>query len=92
MKVDWHLEASADLVGILVHIAEDSPASAYRMREEILSCVAHLDSHPMMGRPGRVKGTRELVVSGTPYVTVYDLSGEGPLILRILHGAQRWPG
>jgi len=45
-----------------------------------------------MGRLGRVKGTRELVVSGTPYVICYRVEPDAVVILRLLHGAQKWTG
>ncbi len=44
-----------------------------------------------MGRLGRIDGTRELVISGTPYIAAYRIVGETVRILRILHGAQLWP-
>jgi toxin ParE1/3/4 len=50
-----------------------------------------LANHPHMGRAGRIKGTRELVVSGTPYVIAYRVEPDAVVILRLLHGAQRWP-
>ncbi|CAK7262210.1 type II toxin-antitoxin system RelE/ParE family toxin [Shinella sp. YE25] len=46
---------------------------------------------PESGRTGRVAGTRELVVTGTPYLAAYLVSGETVRILRVLHGAQQWP-
>jgi toxin ParE1/3/4 len=45
-----------------------------------------------MGRPGRVSGTRELVIPGTPYIVPYRVRGGKLEILRILHATQRWPG
>jgi toxin ParE1/3/4 len=44
-----------------------------------------------MGRPGRVKGTRELVIVGTPYIVAYRIKGDAVQVLRVLHGAQKWP-
>jgi len=44
-----------------------------------------------MGRPGRIEGTRELVVSGTPYIAAYRIVGDTVRVLRVLHGAQQWP-
>lgn len=44
-----------------------------------------------MGRAGRVSGTRELVVSGTPYIVVYKAHRNVLRILRVLHGAMMWP-
>ena len=47
--------------------------------------------HPQMGRPGRKKGTRELVISRTPFIVVYRAKGARIEIIRLLHGAQQWP-
>lgn len=46
---------------------------------------------PESGRPGRVAGTRELMVPRTPYIAVYVLTGDKNRILRVLHGARMWP-
>jgi plasmid stabilization system protein ParE len=40
-------------------------------------------AHPASGRSGRVPGTRELVISGTPYVVPYSVHGETVEILRV---------
>ncbi len=50
-----------------------------------------LAKYPEIGRPGRVRGTRELVVAGTPYIAAYRIMGEVVTVLRVLHGARRWP-
>lgn len=50
-----------------------------------------LGRHPRGGRVGRVGGTREQVVGGTPYAVVYRLEEEAILVLRVLHGRQQWP-
>jgi plasmid stabilization system protein ParE len=44
-----------------------------------------------MGRPGRIEGTRELVISRTPYIAAYRIAGDNVRVLRVLHGAQQWP-
>ncbi len=61
------------------------------MGDAIEAAVARLADHPEGARPGRVRGTRELVVTGTPYVVVYRVEPSAVLILRMVHGAQRWP-
>ncbi|MDB5571288.1 MAG: addiction module toxin, RelE/StbE family [Hyphomicrobiales bacterium] len=43
------------------------------------------------GRPGRVAGTRELLVAGAPYVVAYRVNGAVIDILGVLHTARRWP-
>jgi plasmid stabilization system protein ParE len=44
-----------------------------------------------MGRSGRVAGTRELVIAGTPYLVAYRVEAKAVVILAVIHGAQRWP-
>jgi toxin ParE1/3/4 len=44
-----------------------------------------------MGRPGRVPGTRELVVAGTPYIVAYRVTASRVDVLAIIHAARRWP-
>ncbi len=44
-----------------------------------------------IGRPGRRPNTRELIISGTPHIVAYRLKGRETQILRVLHGARRWP-
>ena len=74
------------------YIAEDNPLAAADQDDEIERQVNMLHDHPKMGRPGRVKGTRELVISSTPFVLVYRLKGSQRIeVLRLLHGSQLWP-
>ncbi len=44
-----------------------------------------------MGRAGRRRGTRELVVARTPFLVVYRVEADVITILRLFHGAQDWP-
>ncbi|MGJ4998574.1 type II toxin-antitoxin system RelE/ParE family toxin [Bradyrhizobium sp. HKCCYLS3077] len=63
----WSPEAVADLVALRVFIAQDDPAAAQRVALHILRNVETLlANRPQMGRPGRVHGTRELVIPKTP--------------------------
>ncbi len=57
----------------------------------LVASVDALRDHPNLGRPGRLTGTRELVVSGTPYVVPYRVLGDDVQILAVFHGARRWP-
>jgi plasmid stabilization system protein ParE len=59
--------------------------------ERIAAAARRLVEFPESGRPGRVAGTRELVVVGTPYVAAYTITESSIRILRVLHGAQKWP-
>jgi toxin ParE1/3/4 len=78
-------------MAIAEYIAQDNQTAAYAVHEAILRQVGRLAEHPRTGRPGRVEGTRELVVSGTPYIVAYRVAGQDVTILRVLHGAQQWP-
>ncbi len=73
------------------YIAEDSPAAAARVLRIIIQKTNRLIDHPKLGRRGRVVGTRELVITETPYISVYRVEGEMIDILRVLHGARQWP-
>jgi toxin ParE1/3/4 len=73
------------------HIARDNPVAAARIDEEIERQVRQLRDHPLMGRSGRVPGTRELVISRTAFIVVYRVTPTRIEILRVLHGAQAWP-
>jgi len=57
----------------------------------VVSATRNLAAYPELGRPGRRRGTRELVASGTPYIVVYRLRLSSVRVLAVMHGAQRWP-
>lgn len=73
------------------HIAPHDPAAANRVIARIRSSIEGLERHPLRGRVGRVAGTRELVVPGTPYVVPYRVAGDAIEVLAVLHGARAWP-
>ena len=91
MRVQWHPLACTDLAELVAYIADDDPSAALRVLDDIGRQTGMLSRHPEIGRPGRVRGTRELVVTGTPYIAAYRVSGDVVTILRLLHGARRWP-
>jgi toxin ParE1/3/4 len=92
MNVIWSPEAIQDLILLRAFIAEESPAAARRIALRILHDVEQLlPANPHMGRPGRVPGTRELVIPQTPYIVPYRVPREAIQILRVYHGARRWP-
>lgn len=92
MIIDWLPEANRNRFDQLDYIAEDNPLAAADQDDEIERQVNMLQDHPKMGRPGRVKGTRELVISSTSFVLVYRLKGSQRIeVLRLLHGSQLWP-
>ncbi|MGK9231540.1 type II toxin-antitoxin system RelE/ParE family toxin [Inquilinus limosus] len=91
MKIEWLPVAEKNRDSQLAYVAERNPWAAIDMGDAIEAAVQRLAEHPHIGRPGRHKGTRELVVVGTPYMIAYRIESETVVILRLLHGAQRWP-
>ena len=91
MKIRWLDLAVDDLADIADYIARDSPDAAKRIVSRLWSAVRSLARQPEMGRPGRVYGTRELIVSGTPFIVPYRIIKSEIHILRVLHGARNWP-
>jgi len=73
-------------------IEQDDPRAAIAVDERIATQVLLLMQFPEGGRPGRIEGTRELVVRRTPYIVAYRVERDGVRILRVLHSAQMWPG
>jgi toxin ParE1/3/4 len=91
VKITWLAKADRELESQLRYIAERNPSAATKMVETIQAAVGRLIDQPHGGRLGRVPGTRELVVTGTPYVIAYRVRPPDVTILRVLHGAQCWP-
>ena len=92
MTILWSPEAIDDLTSIRAYIAEDNPAAARGVVLHIMQNIEQLlSSNLQMGRPGRVPGTRELVIPKTPFVVPYRLQRNVIQILRVYHGARRWP-
>jgi toxin ParE1/3/4 len=91
MKVVWSRRALRHLVHIRQHIEKDSQQKAALVATRILKAVDLLQSHPEIGRTGRVVGTRELVVPETPYVVPYRVRGQRLELIAVFHGRQKWP-
>jgi toxin ParE1/3/4 len=91
MHLEWSVFARADRKAIFDYIEEDNPRAAITVDERIRTRVEGLTQFPEMGRVGRIEGTRELVISSTPYIAAYRIFGDTVRILRVLHGAQKWP-
>jgi len=91
VKLVWTKAALSDLDELAAYIAEDSEQNAELVEARIQQSARLLTLLPGAGRPGRVKGTRELVVLRTPYLLVYRLQSNNIRVLRVYHGARRWP-
>ncbi len=89
LRVDWKDEALEEAEGILAYIAERNPRAADDLAERIAESIDRLVVWSSIGRPGRVLGTRELVISSS-YLIVYRVTNQIE-ILRVLHGRQEYP-
>ncbi|HYL72933.1 MAG TPA: type II toxin-antitoxin system RelE/ParE family toxin [Bryobacteraceae bacterium] len=69
----------------------DNPSAARHVVKTIYDGCAALKDSPHRGRPGRMKGRRELVFAPLPYIAAYQVKKDAVEISRIYHGAQDWP-
>jgi len=91
MRVVWTAPAARDLEAIGDYIARRNPGAARRTVQRIRARTRTLIVHPYLGRPGRVTGTRELVVTSTPFIVAYRVVDDRIEILAVFHGARVWP-
>ena len=89
-ELEWLELARTDLLGIVDYISDDNPDAAQRVKDDIEMKAKKLSEFPKIGRPGRVEGTRELIVWSN-YILVYQEDALTVRILRVLHAAQQWP-
>jgi toxin ParE1/3/4 len=91
MRVRWTTPARKQFIAAHEYIAEENRAAASRAADQIWESTQMLARHPMAGKEGRVAGTRELVISGTPFVVAYRIEKNEVRILAVLHAAREWP-
>ncbi|MCI0598903.1 MAG: type II toxin-antitoxin system RelE/ParE family toxin [Beijerinckiaceae bacterium] len=91
MRVLWTRPALRDLEAIGDFVARDNAFAAAEIVTRIEGQTGLLARHPRIGRSGRIKGTRELVVTDTPFIVAYRLKEDRVEVLAVFHGARRWP-
>jgi toxin ParE1/3/4 len=93
VRIEWLPRARAARQASIEYIAQDNPRAALGQLAEIERQTDLLPSQPGMGRSGRKKGTRELVINRTPFILVYRVKRRTKRIeiVHFLHGAQQWP-
>jgi toxin ParE1/3/4 len=91
VRVRWLRVALANLLEAAEYLERENPTVAAASLERIVKAVYRLEHYPGIGRAGRIEGTRELVVAGTPYVIPYRVRGNVIEILRVFHSARQWP-
>jgi len=92
VRIVWTRRYLSELASIGDYIGQHNPRAAARITNEIHSKTARLlSANPFLGRIGEIKGTRELVISGTPYIVAYRVKDTQIEILFVQHGAREWP-
>ena len=91
MTLVWLARALNDRDAQLDHIVQDNPPDAVSQGDHVTAQADMLLQHPQMGHPGRKPGTRELVIIRPPFIVVYRIRGQPVEVLRLLHGARKWP-
>jgi toxin ParE1/3/4 len=92
MTVRWSRLAVEDIRSLHRYLNERNSKAATRIARTITSTVnGHLSQNFMLGHPGRVPGTRELVIPQTPYIVPYRVHLGYVEILRVYHHGQPWP-
>jgi toxin ParE1/3/4 len=90
--IEWTEQATRQLDQAHDYIAlTNSEQVAARITMQIVTSIQQLAAFPMSGRAGRVRGTRELVISNTPLIVAYAIEKARIVILALYHGAQPWP-
>ena len=91
MRLEWSPLALEDRIRIFEFIAAENIHAAFRVDDAIENQTDQLTGFPESGRPGRVTGTRELIMTAYPYTLIYSIGDATVLILRVLHHAMQWP-
>jgi len=91
VRVKWLRAARANLIAVSEYIGQANPDAAASTVAAIVTAVETLERFPALGRPGRISGTRELVISGTPYIVPYRVRGDVVQLIRVFHAARKWP-
>jgi toxin ParE1/3/4 len=91
MQIKWLRRALRNLEQAYSYILKENPEAAQKVILRIQLVTSQLDNYPLMGRLGRIEGTRELVISSTPYIVIYRVKEESVEILRVLHTSKRYP-
>jgi toxin ParE1/3/4 len=91
-SIEWTEQASRQLDQATAFIAlANSEDVAERIAAQIVAHIQQLITFPVSGRSARVEGTRELIISNTPFIAAYAIDRDRIVILALYHGAQRWP-
>ncbi len=89
-SVKWLRKALKNLEQAYDYVAEENVDAAIALVLKIRAATDQLAEFPMMGRAGRIDGTRELVITNTPYIVIYRVKGRSVEILRVMHSSRKY--
>lgn len=92
MRIVWAKRAASALQREHAYLSLDNPPAANRVRDRILRAVESLSQFPTSGRGGRLPDTRELVITGTPYIAIYRVQTDEITVLAVFHTSRKHPG
>ncbi len=91
-KIKITPEAEQDIFSIASAIQlQKNAASAKHTLTEIKNQLYTLAEYPDIGRVGGCEGTREIVMSGMPYIAIYEQTEVSVIVVRVLRGADGNP-
>jgi toxin ParE1/3/4 len=91
VRITWARDAHQDVKAAADYVGKRDPGAARRLAKRLTGAAPTIASHPGIGRPGRIDGTREFFVSGTPYIVVFRPAHDRLEIVRVLHTSRLWP-
>ena len=91
MKLRYTPRARLDLAEIHDYIAQENPQAARQVVAIIRKAAEVLTQNPLVGRAGRIAGTRELTVGRFPFMLAYRVDADEIQILSVIHTARMWP-
>lgn len=91
MRIRYTPNARDCIAKIRDYIAHENPQAARHVVTRIRQQTLTLSDYPYAGRPGRVEGTRELIVNSYPYIVAYRVEIDEVQILAVVHASRRWP-
>ena len=91
MEVKWLKKALNNLDKEAEYIAQDNPQAAFLVVQRVKDTVDLLKNNSSLGHPGRIAGTRELVIDKTSYIVPYRVCNNRVEILRVFHTSRKMP-
>ncbi|MGB0505592.1 MAG: type II toxin-antitoxin system RelE/ParE family toxin [Pikeienuella sp.] len=89
-SIIWTGPARRGLEQALDYVGERNPTAADRMLQHTERQISLLSSTPLIGRKGRRKDVRELVIQRTPFLVFYQVSDTTVSIIAFHHQSQNW--